>query len=97
MLCLRVRIGTDLCPPPQAKLVARVLSGRVHLPSHSEMEAQVKHREQEMEARGIPTRHFHMQGGEQWAFNDKIASMCGDDVAKTPAWVIEMYDESGEL
>jgi hypothetical protein len=90
-------LGSDILAPLQAKLVARVLSGRVSLPSQMEMEALVKRRKQELEARGIPHRHFHMQGGEQWAFNDSIASMCGDDVAKTPAWVIKMYDESGEL
>ena len=46
----------------QAKLVARVLSGRACLPSRSEMENSIKKRQELMEAMGIPYRYYHMQG-----------------------------------
>ena len=40
---------------------------------------------------------MHQTGGEQWAYNDGLAALCAsDDIAKTPSWRKDMYDESGE-
>jgi hypothetical protein len=79
----------------QAKLVARVLSGKAVLPTREEMERSMEARDREMAASGVPTRHFHMQGESQWEYNDGIANLCGLDVARTSAWRIKMYSESG--
>ena len=79
----------------QAKLVARVLSGKAVLPSREEMEQHTAASDTSMMARGVPLRHYHMQGESQWDYNNGIAALCGPDVAKTPAWRIKMYSESG--
>lgn len=80
----------------QAKLVARALSGRVVLPSPEAMLQAVHASYRELQARGVPQRYTHMQSGEQWAYNDALAAMCGPDVPPTADWRIRMYVETSE-
>ena len=49
-----------------------------------------------MEARGVPVRYLHMQGEEQWGYNDGLAALCGPDVARTLSWRRRMYAGPGE-
>ena len=46
-----------------------------------------------MAAAGRPQRHFHMQGGEQWEYNDQLAGMGG--MQRLPVWRARMYELSG--
>lgn len=79
----------------QAKLVARVLSGKAVLPNRKQMEREMLARDEELIISGVPSRHFHMQGDSQWVYNDGIAALCGLDVEQTPSWRVKMYAESG--
>lgn len=74
----------------QAKLVARVLSGRAQLPGKECMDRAIQAFYQTLEDRGLPIRYTHSQSGvmpeNQWVYNDSIAAMCGPDVELLPAW-----------
>uniref|UniRef100_A0A7S0RVR3 Flavin-containing monooxygenase n=1 Tax=Pyramimonas obovata TaxID=1411642 RepID=A0A7S0RVR3_9CHLO len=79
----------------QSKWVARVLSGRAALPSDAEMEAAVAKFEEQLEPHGGTRlqRHAHMQGGEQFAYNERIAAACGEP--PLPKWREDMYRATG--
>ncbi|WIA31017.1 hypothetical protein OEZ86_001056 [Tetradesmus obliquus] len=79
----------------QAKLIARLLSGRAQLPPVSEMQAHRAAHYAQMQAEGVPLRHCHMMGEQQWAYNDWLAEAAGADVAKLPAWRAAMYASTG--
>jgi cation diffusion facilitator CzcD-associated flavoprotein CzcO len=93
----------------QARLVARLLSGRAPapLPSEPEMLAAVAAEGAARRARGAPERHAHVLGGEQWAYNAELLRLCGDGVdggegdkegeAPVPgSWRARMYSAAGE-
>lgn len=60
----------------------RLLSGRAQLPPVSEMQAHRAAHYAQMQAEGVPLRHCHMMGEQQWAYNDWLAEAAGADVAK---------------
>uniref|UniRef100_A0A7R9YW83 Flavin-containing monooxygenase n=1 Tax=Chlamydomonas euryale TaxID=1486919 RepID=A0A7R9YW83_9CHLO len=78
----------------QAKLVARCLSGRARLPSVDAMKDHIERFYRQLDEQGMPVRYTHMQNAEQWAYNDELARMCGEDVPRTTAWRKQMYSES---
>ena len=63
----------------QAKLVARVLSGRVQLPEKDCMDQAIQAFYQDLENNGLPIRYTHSQAGvmpeDQWKYNDSIGMM----------------------
>ncbi|KAF6256908.1 hypothetical protein COO60DRAFT_1702105 [Scenedesmus sp. NREL 46B-D3] len=79
----------------QAKLIARLLSGRACLPSVADMEADTAAHYAQLQAEGAPLRYCHMMSEQQWAFNDWLADAAGPDVAKLPAWRPAMYASTG--
>ncbi|MEW5305259.1 MAG: hypothetical protein WDW36_007814 [Sanguina aurantia] len=81
----------------QAKLVARVLSGRAALPSEREMMTDAQGQIDELKAAGLPPKQLHMQNMAQFEYNDSLAALCGPDVPTTPAWRVDMYRETGVL
>eukprot|EP00198_Chlamydomonas_reinhardtii_P014012 XP_001703349.1 flavin-containing monooxygenase [Chlamydomonas reinhardtii] len=81
----------------QSKLIARLLSGRVPLPSVERMRADISAHLHSMQEQGLPTRYTHMQGTDQFAYNDTLAAMCGPDVAPLPAWREVLYQATSAL
>ncbi|KAG2443029.1 hypothetical protein HYH02_009444 [Chlamydomonas schloesseri] len=81
----------------QSKLIARLLSGRVPLPAENAMRADVAAHLQAMREQGLPTRYMHMQGMDQFAYNDMLAAMCGPDVPPLPAWREVLYRATSAL
>jgi len=69
-------LQTLLC---QAKLVARVLSGRAQLPGKECMDRAIQAFYQTLEDRGLPIRYTHSQSGvmpeNQWVYNDSIGTV----------------------
>jgi hypothetical protein len=65
----------------QARLVARLLSGRAPfpLPTENEMLAACAREDQVREAKGWAVRHTHVLDGEQWAYNAELLRLCGGD------------------
>ncbi|EFJ45244.1 hypothetical protein VOLCADRAFT_106057 [Volvox carteri f. nagariensis] len=74
----------------QSKLIARLLSGRVPLPSHDQMEADIAVHFEAMRAQQLPKRYTHMQGQQQFKYNDLLARCCGPDVEPLPWWRAEL-------
>ncbi|OVA20189.1 Flavin monooxygenase FMO [Macleaya cordata] len=60
-----------------SKWVAGVLSGRVSLPSQEKMTAEVEAFYLKLEAAGVPTRHTHLMGDNQYEYSDWVAAECG--------------------
>lgn len=58
------------------------------------MEADVLASYRDLEARGIPVRHTHMQGDSQWAYNDEVGSLAGRGMTTEP-WRSKMYLATG--
>ncbi|DBA97633.1 TPA: Flavin-containing monooxygenase FMO GS-OX5 [Trebouxia sp. C0006] len=79
----------------QSKLVARVLSGRAQLPSRLQMAQDVADFYQQLIDCGVPVRYTHNQTDimpvNQWAYNAKLAEICGPDVPKQPDWLQALY------
>ncbi|KAL0040488.1 hypothetical protein WJX77_008534 [Trebouxia sp. C0004] len=79
----------------QSKLVARVLSGRAQLPSRPQMVQDVADFYQKLIDCGVPVRYTHNQADimpvNQWAYNAKLAEICGPDVPKQPDWLQALY------
>ncbi|KAK9815265.1 hypothetical protein WJX72_000885 [[Myrmecia] bisecta] len=79
----------------QAKYVARVLSGRVVLPSRASMEADIQTFQDLLERAGVPVRYTHNQSDampvDQWAYNDWLAEACGEDVPRPAGWRRRMH------
>lgn len=73
----------------QARLWARVLSGRVGLPSAAERLREVERREARFEASGVPARHRLRYGPLQFPYCEKLAELAGD--APPPAWRLPLY------
>uniref|UniRef100_A0A0D9XM93 Flavin-containing monooxygenase n=1 Tax=Leersia perrieri TaxID=77586 RepID=A0A0D9XM93_9ORYZ len=61
----------------QSKWVARVLSGRVKLPSRDEMMEDAKAVYSKLEACGWPKRYAHNFSGYQFEYDDWLAEQCG--------------------
>ncbi len=60
---------SQYCPcAMQARFVARVLSGRVQLPTRSQMHAQVQDFYDLLQKAQVPVRYTHSQVGEGWSF-----------------------------
>jgi hypothetical protein len=78
----------------QSKWVAQVLSRRVALPSLEDMAAAVERFESQLEPTGAtPRRHAHCLGDDQFAYNDRLAALCG--VPPLPDWRRAMYKATG--
>lgn len=64
----------------QARLVARVLSGRVELPSQKQLAREVEEQEAARRASGEPRRYAHRFTGDgQWEYNDHIAELAASE------------------
>ncbi|GLC56964.1 hypothetical protein PLESTB_001168300 [Pleodorina starrii] len=74
----------------QSKLIARLLSGRVQLPSREQMDADIAAHFEAMQTQGLPMRYVHMQGQQQFTYNDLLVRLCGPDVAPLPRWRAEL-------
>ena len=74
----------------QAKLVARVLSGRVQLPEKECMDQAIQAFYQALEDNGLPIRYTHSQAGimpeDQWKYNDSIGKL--SQSPRNPAVII---------
>eukprot|EP00798_Chlamydomonas_sp_ICE-L_P014527 gene14527-20558_t len=75
----------------QTKWIARLLSGRVELPSVEEMRTAIQAMEDKRAREGIPERWTHMMGEAQWEYFDWLSEACGGDVPPLPAWRTKMY------
>lgn len=90
----------DECP--RACMLAcrshRALSGRVALPSQSDMQAAVEEEEASQAAAGVPARHHHKLGQHQFDYNARLAAMCGQDAcdACLSDWRPRMYAAAGQ-
>ncbi|KAK9908844.1 hypothetical protein WJX75_003644 [Coccomyxa subellipsoidea] len=80
----------------QAKWIARVLSGRVSLPTQRHMLADISAFYAALEKQGVPKRHTHLLGDKQWEYNDWLAAACGPDVTPLPQWRPKMYKVAGD-
>ncbi|KAG2485336.1 hypothetical protein HYH03_015918 [Edaphochlamys debaryana] len=81
----------------QARLVARLLSGRAALPPREAMEADVAAWGETMRQRGMPKRHSHMLGDDQFAYCDRLAALAGPDVPRLPPWREALYRAISKL
>ncbi|GLI64600.1 hypothetical protein VaNZ11_007907 [Volvox africanus] len=79
----------------QSKLIARLLSGRVQLPRRKQMEEDIEAHFEAMRAQQLPKRYAHMQGQQQFAYNDMLAKLCGPDVVPLPWWRAELNRLTG--
>lgn len=73
----------------QSKWIAKVLSGRVRLPPEEEMVAEIEAFYLNMEKRGLPKRHTHQLGEQQFEYDDWLAAEC--DYPPIEEWRKEMY------
>lgn len=79
----------------QARLWARVLSGRVALPDAPARLAQAHHREARLSAAGVAPRHRLRYAGEhQFRYGAGLAALAGD--APPPAWRAPLYAAVGQ-
>lgn len=46
---------------------------------------------------GLPDRHIHVLGSYQWEYNDWLAQQCGSDVAATPRWRLQLWEDACKL
>lgn len=74
----------------ESKWVARVLSGRVALPSKEGMLVTVREHYRRMEASGKPRRHTHVLMPEWVEYMDWLAEQVGE--LRLEAWRREMYE-----
>jgi hypothetical protein len=74
----------------QTRLVARVLSGRVELPSQEEMERD------QVQPNSMDVKYTHrMSGDVQWEYNAWLVEACGD-VEPWPRERVELYEACGK-
>ncbi len=78
----------------QARLWARVLSGRVELPPATIRLAQAYLREARMAAAGVPRRHRLRYGAAQFRYCAGLAALAGDP--PPPAWREQLYTLVGQ-
>ncbi|MEM9455895.1 MAG: NAD(P)-binding protein [Myxococcota bacterium] len=79
----------------QARLWARVLSGRVALPDAPARLAHARHREARMSAAGVAPRHRLRYAGEhQFRYGAGLAALAGD--VPPPAWRAPLYAAVGQ-
>jgi hypothetical protein len=76
----------------QNKYIARMLSGRVPVPSPEEMEAWMHAHYTDAEQSGVADRHMHLQSETQWEYNDWLAEQCGPDVDKMQGWRKDLWN-----
>lgn len=78
----------------QAKLVARVLSGRSTLPSQVEMTEDTQRLYKLYQDKNVPVQYFFNQSDampiNQWQYNDELAQLCGPDVPTSAKWRREL-------
>ncbi|KAF8068234.1 flavin-containing monooxygenase [Scenedesmus sp. PABB004] len=79
----------------QARLAARVLSGRAALPPPAEQAAAAAAEAAERRAAGVPLRWTHMMGEDQWEYDAWLADAAGPDVPRLPRWREAMYAAVG--
>ena len=58
-----------------------------------EMEQRIAKVYAELQAAGVPNRHTHRQGDQQWAYNSWLAAQCGDP--PLPDWRQQLYAACG--
>jgi len=73
----------------QSKWVARVLSGRINLPSEDRMMEDVKAFYLKLEAHGWPKRYTHNFANYQFEYDDWLAEQCGHPPVEE--WRKQMY------
>ncbi|CAD6204446.1 unnamed protein product [Miscanthus lutarioriparius] len=73
----------------QSKWVARVLSGRIKLPSKDKMMEEVKAFYLKLEARGWPKRYTHNFSNHQFEYDDWLAEQCSHPPIEE--WRKQMY------
>ncbi|CAM6046018.1 unnamed protein product [Sphagnum compactum] len=79
----------------QARWIAKVLSGKVQLPSQSEMMKSVQAFYAQFEASGSPMHHLHyLQGDSQFEYDDWLADQTGSEHLET--WRLKMYAIAGQ-
>jgi hypothetical protein len=79
----------------QAQWIAKVLSGKVQLPSQSEMMKSVQAFYAQFEASGSPMHHLHyLQGDSQFEYDDWLADQTGSEHLET--WRLKMYAIAGQ-
>lgn len=79
----------------QAKWFLGRVAGRFAFPARSEMEHAVATREQELTAEGRARRHFHIMGGDQFAYMNRLAAESGAE--PLPDWFEPMARKAQEL
>lgn len=70
----------------QAKLCARLLSGRSSLPPAEEMSDWIERTKQQLAAEGLPPQATHRFDHRQLAHHAWLAKACGPDVSAMPNW-----------
>lgn len=70
-----------------------VWSGEAPLPPSADMHKAVRKEVDAKQRAGLPKKHFHVQGGGQFAYNDELARLTGGEAL--PAWRRMMYEASG--
>ncbi|KAK9808000.1 hypothetical protein WJX73_002005 [Symbiochloris irregularis] len=83
----------------KARYVARSLSGRLKLPSKTDMWDDIVSYYARLEGLGVPMRYAHSQGkghspDSAWVYNDKLATACGPDVPLTEPWRVRLSELS---
>uniref|UniRef100_A0A7S0EW92 Flavin-containing monooxygenase n=1 Tax=Hanusia phi TaxID=3032 RepID=A0A7S0EW92_9CRYP len=93
-----IGIPAKIVPFPQfeiqARFAAKVWAGDVQLPSEQEMLEEVRAEWKRKQELGVPQKYFHVQGGDQFEYNDELLSLCGAD--PLPEWRIYMFSQCSQ-
>uniref|UniRef100_A0A1I8J0M9 Flavin-containing monooxygenase n=1 Tax=Macrostomum lignano TaxID=282301 RepID=A0A1I8J0M9_9PLAT len=88
-----VGLCTHVVPFPQfhlqSKLIEAILLGQLQLPDDAESTS--LRDEAEKLASGVPARHLHLLGDDQWDYNDQLADLAG--CQRLPVVMRLIYDD----
>lgn len=78
-----VGLANRIIPFPQyelqSRLLARVLAGEVEIADRAERERAARERADELRRAGVAQRHFLQQGDGQFAYNERLARLAGEE------------------
>ena len=94
---LPFKVAPFRCFELQARWVARVLAGEVQLPPPATMAQEAAAARKKAVAHGVPDRHFHTLGAQQWSYFDAIADAIGMARHEAmPQYVRELYEQTSQ-
>jgi len=93
-----IGIPAKIVPFPQfeiqARYAAKVWAGEIQLPSEQKMLEEVTAEWERKKELGVPLKYFHVQGGDQFEYNDELLSLCNAD--PLPEWRMYMFSQCGQ-